>query len=344
MKERHLPYLCCPTCRGDFDLEISERLGDDVVTGVLGCAACRTEYPIRRGVARILPMDVAEDKQASANAFGYEWTRFRELRPEYREQFLDWVAPLTPQSFESQVVLDAGCGKGRHLYWSAKFGARDVIGIDLGHAVDVAYANTKEFDNVSIIQADIYHLPVKPVIDLAYSIGVLHHLPDPAKGFDALTATVRSGGSVAAWVYGREGNGWIVHVLNPIRKIFTSRLPHAVTQGIAFLLTCILQPVVKCIYRPINRVGWLRPLRRVLFYNDYLYDISRFSFRENYSIVFDHLVAPTAFYLTREEFTQWFERNRLADVKISWRNKNSWRGVGIKRQDVSDPPSLIRAN
>lgn len=332
MKERHLPYLCCPRCRGDFDLEVGERLGDDVVTGVLACASCRVEYPIRRGVARILPQDLAPDKQASAAAFGYEWTRFRELRPEYREQFLDWIAPLTPQDFIGQVVLDAGCGKGRHLYWSAKFGARDVIGVDLGPAVDVAYANTKEFDNVSVIQADIFHLPIKPVVDLAYSIGVLHHLPDPAKGFGVLAATVRPGGTVAAWVYGREGNGWIVYGLNPIRKLLTSRLPHIVTQIIAFLLICILQPVVKLIYRPINRIAALRPLRKLLFYNDYLYDISRFSFRENYSIVFDHLVAPTAFYIPRDEFSKWFERNRLTDVKISRRNKNSWRGVGRKSE------------
>lgn len=333
MKARHLPYLCCPRCRGDFDLEISERLGDDVVTGVLRCGACGVEYPIRRGVARILPVDLAADKRASANAFGYEWTRFRELRPEYRAQFLDWVLPLTPQDFANKVVLDAGCGKGRHLYWSAKFGARDVIGVDLGPAVDVAYANTKEFDNVSVIQADVYHLPLTPSFDLAYSIGVLHHLPDPAKGFDALCTTVRSGGTVAAWVYGREGNGWIAYGLNPIRKLLTSRLPHAVTQVIAFLLTGILQPLVKLVYRPINRSSALRPLRKLLFYNDYLYDISRFGFRENYSIVFDHLVAPTAFYLRREEFQQWFTRNRLADVNISWRNKNSWRGVGVKSKN-----------
>ena len=67
------------------------------------------------------------------------------------------------------------------------------------------------------------------------------------------------------------------------------------TQVIAFLLTCILQPLVKLVYRPINRILALRTARGVLFYNDYLYDISRFSFRENYSIVFDHLVAPTTF-------------------------------------------------
>lgn len=330
MKERHLAYLCCPNCRSDFQLESVERLGGDVVTGNLRCAACAISYPIRRGVARILPQNLAEDKRASAEAFGYEWTRFAELKPEYREQFLDWIGPLTPSDFSGKLVLDAGCGKGRHAYWAAKFGARDVIGVDLGEAVDVACANTREFTNVSVIQADIYHLPLKPVFDLAYSIGVLHHLPDPGQGFDALVRAVRPFGTVAAWVYGREGNGWIIRWFNPIRKHLTSRLPYPLGRALAFALTCGLQIIIKFVYRPVNTYRWLGGLRRLLFYNDYLYDISKFSFRENYSIVFDHLVAPTAFYIAHDEFQQWFDRNGLTDVNISWRNKNSWRGVGKK--------------
>lgn len=329
MKQRHLDYLCCPDCQSDFQLEVVKQDGAEIMTGKLKCSHCDKSYEIIAGIPRILSDTVELEKIKSAESFSYEWKRFSELTDKYREQFLDWLAPVNSDFFKDKIVLDCGCGKGRHLFWSAKFGARDVIGIDLGETVEVAYKNTHEFDNVSVIQCDIFKLPLKPVFDFTYSIGVLHHLPNPAAGFRAMCAKIKPGGRVSAWVYGREGNGWIVYILNPIRKLITSRLPLIITKFIAFCLTCIMQPMLKIIYKPINEVQFLKPLRRLLFYNDYLYYISKFSFKENFSIVFDHLLAPTAFYIRREELEKWFSNNNLEEVQIGWHNKNSWRGTGV---------------
>jgi hypothetical protein len=95
---------------------------------------------------------------------------------------------------------------------------------------------------------------------------------------------------------------------------------------IAWPMSVVLQGVVKGVYRPLHRT----PLFKVLPSRDYLYSLSSFSFRRNYNIVFDHLVAPVAFYLRREEFEAWFQHSELRDVQISWRNQNSWRGFGRK--------------
>ncbi len=35
----------------------------------------------------------------------------------FEENFLHYVAPLTPDRFRGQLTLDAECGFGRHLYW-----------------------------------------------------------------------------------------------------------------------------------------------------------------------------------------------------------------------------------
>jgi hypothetical protein len=32
--------------------------------------------------------------------------------------------------------------------------------------------------------------------------------------------------------------------------------------------------------------------------------------------------------LRKEEFEAWFHRCQLSNVRISWRNQNSWRGFG----------------
>ncbi|MFH0820035.1 MAG: methyltransferase domain-containing protein [bacterium] len=330
MKEILLNYLCCPGCQSEFRLEIFEKDGPEIIFGKLICVGCGKEYFIRNAVPRIVD-EVARDKEKTAEGFSYEWQHFKMLTDKYKAQFLDWIYPVREDFFPGKIILDAGCGKGRHIYWSAKFGAREVIGIDLGETVKVAYKNTKDFPNVHIIQADIYRLPFrKDFFDYIYSIGVLHHLPDPGAGFTNLVKHLKQNGTISAWVYGREGNNWIIYILNPLRIFFTSRLPLGVLKIVSFFPALVLQILVKLVYRPVNEIKCLSSLKKFFFYNDYLYSISGFSFKENYSIVFDHLLAPTAFYLRRDELEDWFKKNNLSDIIISWRNKNSWRGKGVK--------------
>jgi SAM-dependent methyltransferase len=327
MKHRLVEYLVCPICAGELDLRAGAMEGAEIMSGGLDCAGCSRQYPIVRGVPRLLPETFSEEQRATADAFGYEWTHFSDLEDTYEGEFLDWIHPIGKDFFAGKLVLDGGCGKGRHVALSAAFGAAEVMGIDISDAVDAAFANTRHLPNAHIIQADIYHVPLKPVFQYAYSIGVLHHLPEPKAGFLSLVRRLEPGGRISAWVYGQEGNWWITHLVSPLRTVVTSRLPRAMTKAIAFAIAVPMQAKLRLIYRPINQR--VPRLKRLLFYNDYFYSISGFSFRENYSTVFDHLVAPTAFYISRPEFEDWFREAALSGVNITWRNRNSWRGTGV---------------
>ncbi len=326
MKPKLLDFIVCPKCKVQFELTVDDSEGEEITEGGLLCSICRKTFPIHLGVPRILSGTLSLEKRATAEAFGYEWTHFTELTEQYEGQFMDWIAPVDRNFFQGKLVLDAGCGKGRHALLSAKFGAREVIGVDLSDAVDVAFAHTRHLRNVHIVQADIFNLPFRSPFNYIYSIGVLHHLSDPGAGFMALTSHLTQTGRISAWVYSKEGNGWIERIVNPIRTRFTSRIPKIVTKVIAFVVAMPMHLALKSVYSPVNRYipGW----KKYLFYNDYLYSISGFSFAENYSIVFDHLVAPTAFYISRDEFAAWFQKANLSRVTISCRNKNSWRGMG----------------
>ncbi|MET0754062.1 MAG: hypothetical protein ABWZ66_11840, partial [Pyrinomonadaceae bacterium] len=55
---------------------------------------------------------------------------------------------------------------------------------------------------------------------------------------------------------------------------------------------------------------------------------SRFGWREQHNIVFDHLVAPTAFYISKDDFENWWKEVHAENVKIIWHNQNSWCGFG----------------
>jgi len=203
-----------------------------------------------------------------------------------------------------------------------------VIGIDLSDAVETAFASTRALDNAHIIQADIYHLPLARSFDYAFSVGVLHHLPDPRAGFISLASKVKPGGHISAWVYGAENNEWITRWVNPVRERLTSRINRRALLQLSKLPAGCLYLATKLVYGPLNKTKNGSSLAQHLFYNDYLKAIAPFGWREQHTIVFDHLVAPTAFYISREEFEDWWRDVPASDVEISWHNKNSWRGRG----------------
>lgn len=321
MKPRLLDYLACPACAIPLRLETARVEEEEILEGTLHCTGCAAAYPIQRGVPRFTRVHVTGD-QATADAFGYEWRQYRELADRYRTQFLDWIQPVDAEFFAGKAVLEGGCGKGRHTALAASFGARDVVALDLSEAVDVAFENTRQLPHAHVVQGDLVHPPVRPVFDYAFSVGVLHHLPDPEAGFRALVGRIRPGGAISAWVYGREGNGWIVHLVTPVREHVTARLPPAFLEPIATAAAVPLFMATRLLYGPTGGRLWGRRLP----YGDYLRYIAPFPFREQRHIVFDHLVAPIAFYLRREEFAGWFDRAGLEEVCIEQHNGNSWRG------------------
>lgn len=333
MRRRLLGWLACPACRGDLTLSATVSRGDDVEEGALTCVGCDARYSVRGGIPRMVPDALASDAHETAERFGYEWTRFAEIRPEYGSQFRGWIAPVDPAAFAGRVVLDAGCGKGRHLRLVAQCGAREVIGVDLGPAVEIARRNTADLDNVHVVQGDLTRPPLRVAsMDAIYSIGVLHHLGEPVTGFRALASLLAPRGFVVAWLYAREGNGRLLAVLRPVRR-FTRRAPLALVQGLAWSLTLPLWLGLRSVYA----MARTRPaLQGMLPYSSYLLDLVDFPFREVHSIVFDQLLAPVAHYMSRDEVERCFEESGLAITSLRWHHANSWSASGRARADA-DP-------
>ncbi len=336
MKKKVLQYLVCPDCQGELDLQNASETGREIESGELCCPACAQAFPIVRGIPRFVTADrpLAGDNPLTADAFGWEWQEFTELHDiaTYQAQFLDWVKPIAPDFLTGKVVLDAGCGMGRFSLVSSSFGAREVLAIDASGAVEAARENARDYANVHVIQGDIHRLPLRrgpeAQMEFIFSIGVLHHLDNPEQGFRDLVCHLHPAGSIFAWVYGRENNGWIVRLVNPARTLVTARLPRKALYALSWLITLFLHPLTRFVYRPVNQVPALQFLTRLLPYNDYLAWLGQFGFRHNHHVIFDHLVAPVAFYLRRDEFRAWFRRANLELIDLSWRNRNSWRGHG----------------
>ena len=328
-----MELIVCPKTGEALDLAVDRQEGQEIVEGRL-TSPDGTVYPITGGVPRLLPdpVKVSRKQQETVDRFGEQWNEFDFLGDHYEAQFLGWIRPNTRDDFRDRVVLEGGCGKGRHSALCAQWGAKDVLAIDLGSAVDVCYRNCAPYPNVHVIQADLFHLPVRRrSVDIAFSVGVLHHTPNPGHCFEELVKTVAPGGRVIAWVYGRENNGWIIYGVNPVRTALTSKLPHHWVRELAKVPAAMIFGVGRAVYQPLNEPPF-EAIGHRLFYAPYITHISKFPYREIHSIVHDHLTPPIAHYIPRNEFESWFDALRLEDVTIGWHNQNSWRGTGTVPQ------------
>jgi SAM-dependent methyltransferase/Tfp pilus assembly protein PilF len=127
----------------------------------------------------------------------------------YTTQILREIAPSSPPLkplTRAPRVLIAGCGTGRHaiLYATAYAGAR-VVAVDLSRA-SLAYATRKarelEAGNIEFLLGDILELDaLGTAFDVISSIGVLHHMADPARGLRCLTGLLAPGGYMMIGLY-----------------------------------------------------------------------------------------------------------------------------------------------
>ncbi len=328
MKDKLIDLLACPVCGGDILLvHVGLREDKEIIDGTLSCKKCEREYKILRGVPRFAELDkIEKDKADTAENFGWQWNKFTQEDKKYADQLLGWLHPVRQDHFRDKIVLEGGCGKGRHTALAHEWGAKEVIGIDLSAAVESAFFATRHLPNAHIVQADIFKLPFKKVFDYSFSVGVLHHTPDPKKAFISLASKIKKGGSISAWIYGKENNDWIINFVNPVRTSFTSKMKQPTLYQLSKLPTVGVFLASKLIYKPLNKAA--KPVAEKLFYNDYLNHLGTFGWREQHNIVFDHLVAPTAFYISKEDFEEWWKEIGAENVEITWHNQNSWCGFG----------------
>ena len=112
---------------------------------------------------------------------------------------------VTPNDYRGKRVLDSGCGTGEYALWYATNGAASVVGVDLSEgSLTIAKGKRDQtgVPNASFRKMDVLQLEFPDeTFDYAYSVGVLHHTGDPARGFRELSRVTRPGGIVIVSLY-----------------------------------------------------------------------------------------------------------------------------------------------
>lgn len=356
MKNSLLQLVVCPLCQGVLTAEsFQETKAGEIENGVIRCG-CGTSYPIIAGIPRLLPpvlqsmlwkMHPAffrsyrtrlpkellphEEMQAAksgedfttkaqldtARSFGYEWQAFSEMLPDYESNFRWYFERFPSDAFAGKRILDAGCGTGRHTFHMARSGATEVVAMDFSQAIEVAAHNNRENPNTHFVQADIYHPPFQPeTFDFVYSLGVLHHLPDPEKGFRVLLPLLRAGEYLNIYLYWNlEGEAaWrrlALSAVTGVRRV-TTRIPHALLKKLSWVIAAGFQVAFVMPSRMLDRFERTRSWADRVPLGHY----RKYSFRVLYTDQFDRFSAPIENRYSRAEVEGWFDRAGLEDVVI----------------------------
>jgi SAM-dependent methyltransferase len=202
--------------------------------------------------------------------------------------------------------------------------AREVVALDLNTS-EVAQARLKDSPNVRFVAGDL--LTIGPdelggTFDIVFSVGVLHHTPDPDRGFQNLLRLVRPGGRLIVWVYSKEGNALVRWLVEPTRKIFLRWLPRSIVFGLAWAIAIPMLATMHTVYR--------LPFRFLPFY-DYLARHRELTVRKTVGDVFDKLNAPHTDFIARSRIERWLATEGLTDVYLSAHLGVSWRGSATRR-------------
>jgi SAM-dependent methyltransferase len=100
----------------------------------------------------------------------------------------------------------------------------EIVYIDVSTAARAtaeARAHQRKLQNVHFLTASLLDLPTLGLgrFDYIDCCGVLHHLPDPARGLAILSSALDDGGGIGLMVYGALGRSGVYHVQHVLRQL-----------------------------------------------------------------------------------------------------------------------------
>ena len=343
MKREYLSFMCWPECRSDLIALGEENVKDVIESGSLECtgAQCGKTYPIINAVPRF----VSNGKYA--NSFGQQWRTFAKTQldgTQTRDSGVRWDSEVgwDAGDLAGKLVVEFGSGAGRFVDVVSRRGAKLVVGVDITDAVDASQENLRSRGNCFFMQADFFKLPIRPQsMDLGYSIGVLHHTPDPEGAFHQLVGAVKNTGSVALGLYDislyrrpnrnslKVATMELMWAINAWRceffRFFTTRMPTK-----AFLVYC--KTVVPMLHY-LNKIPVLGLLRYLLPSTCYRHMPVEWSMVDTHDTYVTEIVHQ---YRAKDVF-QWFLRAHLYHTVVM-NSRAGW----VSLVATKDPSNVLQ--
>ena len=190
--------------------------------------------------------------------FGDQWARFDQTGISDQDSiriFNSYFSVFPWETLTKNAVgFDLGCGSGR---WAKLVAPR--VGklhcIDPSAAIEVARTNLRELANCEFHRGEASDIPVSDQsMDFGYSLGVLHHIPEPLAALSASVRKLKPGAPFLLYMYYAFDHRplWfqvLWRVSDWLRKV-VSRMPHS----LRFVTS---QVIATAIYWPLARTARL---------------------------------------------------------------------------------------
>jgi SAM-dependent methyltransferase len=296
-----LTVLRCPNCGSRYSADADR----------LTCSVCSRQVPITGGIPRFVDAPENETARRTQASFGYEWTHFNDWQPSGETNFSDYFEGLDLSSLRGRLILDAGCGMGRHARQIAPHAGR-VVALDFSRAIEQAQRNTSTVGNVDCVQADLLALPLADEsFDYVYSLGVLHHLEQTERALGNLVKKVKRDGRIRIYLYWRRhGLSGLLLAFATAARTLTTRLPFPILRGFCWFLSLVLWVMVVLPYRALSAIG----VKAIEEWPLFVY--TKYPFHVLYNDQFDRFSAPIEKRYDPDEVLAVMTRAGLVDVTV----------------------------
>jgi len=264
--------------------------------------------------------------------FGAEWTRFDQTALSVEDQldvFDDYFHIFPWNVFtDSSVGADIGCGSGRWASLVAPHVGHLHLADPSGEALAVARRNLSNATNISFHQTSVDALPFEEEsLDFAYSLGVLHHVPDTPEALHSIARILKTGAPFLIYLYYAFDNRpwWFRYVwkLSDVFRRIVCRMP-------AGLKNVICEGIALLVYLPLARaallmehIGKLPESWPLAYYRDCGFYVMRTDALDRFGTSMEKR-------FSRQEIENMLEAAGFKDVVFSERQP-FWCAVGIKK-------------
>lgn len=281
-----------------------------------------------------MPRDTNLDERV-AKGFGDEWSTFRqdecELSADERRAIFEGYFAIFPWDALPSgggVGLDAGCGSGR---WSMQVAPR----VQHLHALDasadalaVARENLRGSQNVTFHHASVGDIPLPDAtLDFAFSLGVLHHVPDTQGAIRSIAEKLKPGAPFLVYLYYAFDNrpAWFraVWKVSDVIRVVLSRAPHPVRLAAS-------QAIAALVYWPLARLSALAEKAGIDPRSIPLSWYRNSSFYVMRTDAYDRFCTRLEQRFTRAQIADMLEKAGFADIRFS-ENEPFWCAVAIRR-------------
>jgi SAM-dependent methyltransferase len=269
---------------------------------------------------------------AVISAFGKEWRRFdqsalegRDREGIFRQYFNIFPWERLP---ENSIGADLGCGSGR---WALLIAPRTGLlhCIDPSEqALEVARANLAGLENVRFHNVGVDSLPfADESLDFAYSLGVLHHVPDTAAAIRSVAAKLKSGAVFLIYLYYAFDNrpAWyrvVWHVSDWVRMV-VARLPFFLRYGLSQAIAIGLYWPLARLARSLDSLGCLPSNWPLAHYRDRGFYVMRTDALDRFGTRLEHRY-------TRSQIAVMLEAAGFGEILFS-DSPPYWCAVAIRR-------------